>query len=37
LDLSRSISRVIPLEAISEGIAMLEQSTNNPIRILLQP
>ncbi len=37
LDLSRSISRVIPLEEISEGIALLEQSTSNPIRILVQP
>ncbi|MBU3751900.1 MAG: zinc-binding dehydrogenase [Mycobacterium sp.] len=37
LDLSRSISRTIPLEEIREGIRALEQSDGNPIRILLQP
>jgi threonine dehydrogenase-like Zn-dependent dehydrogenase len=40
LDLSRSISRVIPLEDIKEGIEMLERadpSAGNPIRILVQP
>ncbi len=37
LDLSRSISRVIPLEDIAHGIEMLERSEGNPIRILVQP
>ena len=37
LDLSCSISRVIPLEDIREGIAMLESGEGNPIRILVQP
>ena len=37
LDLSRSISRVIPLEDIAEGIEMLERAEGNPIRILVQP
>jgi D-arabinose 1-dehydrogenase-like Zn-dependent alcohol dehydrogenase len=37
LDLSRSISRIIPLEDIREGIEMLERADGNPIRILVQP
>lgn len=37
LDLSRSISRVMPLEDVHEGIAALERADDNPIRILLQP
>lgn len=37
LDLSRSISRIIGLEDIREGIEMLERSEGNPIRILVQP
>ncbi|MFN8071542.1 MAG: zinc-binding dehydrogenase [Mycobacterium sp.] len=37
LDLSRSISRVIPLEDIAEGIEMLERAEGDPIRILVQP
>ena len=37
LDLSRSISRVIPLEDIAEGIEMLESAEGNPIRILVAP
>ncbi|MEI6253328.1 MAG: zinc-binding dehydrogenase [Mycobacteriaceae bacterium] len=37
LDLSRSISRVIPLEDIRDGIDMLERADGNPIRILVQP
>lgn len=37
LDLSRSISRIIPLEEIREGIEMLERGDGNPIRILVQP
>ena len=37
LDLSRSISRVIPLEDVAVGIEMLERGEGNPIRILVQP
>jgi threonine dehydrogenase-like Zn-dependent dehydrogenase len=37
LDLSRSISRIIPLEDIVEGIEALERSDGNPIRILVAP
>jgi len=37
LDLSRSISRVIPLEDIRDGIEMLERADGNPIRILVAP
>jgi len=37
LDLSRSISCVIPLEDIAEGIGMLERAEGNPIRILVAP
>ncbi len=37
LDLSRSISRVIPLEDIREGITALERADGNPIRILVAP
>ena len=37
LDLSRSISAVIPLEDIAHGIEMLENQDGNPIRILVAP
>ena len=37
LDLSRSISRIIALEDICDGIEMLECSDGNPIRILVAP
>jgi len=37
LDLSRSISRVIPLEDIAVGIEALERGEGNPIRILVAP
>ena len=37
LDLSRSISRIIALEDICDGIEMLERSDGNPIRILVAP
>jgi D-arabinose 1-dehydrogenase-like Zn-dependent alcohol dehydrogenase len=37
LDLSRSISRVIPLEDIADGIEALERGAGNPIRILVAP
>ncbi len=37
LDLSRSISQIIPLEKIHDGIAALEQGDGSPIRILVQP
>lgn len=37
LDISRSISRIIPLEDIKEGIEALERAEGDPIRILVQP
>ncbi|HNM92387.1 MAG TPA: zinc-binding dehydrogenase [Mycobacterium sp.] len=37
LDLSRSISRIIPLGDIRDGIDALEHADGNPIRILVQP
>jgi threonine dehydrogenase-like Zn-dependent dehydrogenase len=37
LDLSRSISEVIPLEDIALGIEKLERQDGNPIRILVRP
>ncbi|MCV7225802.1 zinc-binding dehydrogenase [Mycolicibacterium komossense] len=37
LDLSRSISAVVPLEDIAHGIEMLEKQDGNPIRILVRP
>lgn len=37
LDLSRSISEVIPLEQIEEGIAKLQSHEGYPIRILVDP
>jgi D-arabinose 1-dehydrogenase-like Zn-dependent alcohol dehydrogenase len=37
LDLSRSISAVVPLEDIAAGIEMLERQDGNPIRILVRP
>ena len=37
LDLSRSISRVIPLEDIHDGIRILEHADGNPIRVLVAP
>ncbi|AQT78090.1 zinc-binding dehydrogenase [Mycolicibacterium litorale] len=37
LDLSRSISQIIPLEDIAEGIRILEHAEGNPIRVLVQP
>ena len=37
LDLSRSVSRIIPLEEIRDGIESLERGDGNPIRILVQP
>jgi threonine dehydrogenase-like Zn-dependent dehydrogenase len=37
LDLSQSISRIIPLEDIREGIDALERADGNPIRILVAP
>jgi len=37
LDLSRSISRVVPLEDIRAGIDALERADGDPIRILVQP
>lgn len=37
LDLSRSISRIVALEDIHDGIDALERADGNPIRILVQP
>lgn len=37
LDLSRSISEIVPLDDITSGIAKLERGEGNPIRILVQP
>lgn len=37
LDLSRSISGIVPLEDVAAGIEMLERKDGNPIRILVQP
>jgi threonine dehydrogenase-like Zn-dependent dehydrogenase len=37
LDLSRSISQIIPLEDIRDGIRILEHAEGNPIRVLVQP
>jgi D-arabinose 1-dehydrogenase-like Zn-dependent alcohol dehydrogenase len=37
LDVSHSISAIIPLEQIEEGIHQLESRQGNPIRILVQP
>lgn len=37
LDLSRSISAVVPLEDVAHGIEQLETAAGDPIRILVQP
>jgi threonine dehydrogenase-like Zn-dependent dehydrogenase len=37
LDLSRSISGVVSLEDVAEGIRRLHEHEGNPIRILVQP
>ncbi len=37
LDISRSISRIIPLADIHQGIEALERAEGNPIRIVVQP
>ncbi|KXO88682.1 zinc-binding dehydrogenase [Tsukamurella pulmonis] len=37
LDLSRSISGIVPLEDIAEGVERLERHEGNPIRLLVQP
>lgn len=37
LDLSRSISDVVPLEDVARGIEKLERAEGDPIRILVQP
>ncbi len=37
LDLSASISDVLPLEAIADGIQMLKDGQGTPVRILVQP
>lgn len=37
LDLSESITAVVPLAEIHRGIEMLQTREGNPIRILVQP
>jgi D-arabinose 1-dehydrogenase-like Zn-dependent alcohol dehydrogenase len=37
LDLSRSISQIIPLEDIADGIRILAHAEGNPIRVLVRP
>lgn len=37
LDISRSISEILPLERIAEGIEKLENHVGDPVRILVQP
>ena len=37
LDLSRSISEIIPLDEIASGISKLENQEGNPIRIVVRP
>jgi D-arabinose 1-dehydrogenase-like Zn-dependent alcohol dehydrogenase len=37
LELSRSISQIIPLEDIQDGIRILEHAEGNPIRVVVQP
>ncbi|HAM43805.1 MAG TPA: zinc-binding dehydrogenase [Propionibacteriaceae bacterium] len=37
LDLSESVTEIVPLSEIHRGIEMLEKKTNNPIRILVKP
>ena len=37
LDLSGSISQIVPLAEVADGIEALTSRRNNPIRILVQP
>ncbi|MEU1406575.1 hypothetical protein ABZ471_30155 [Streptomyces sp. NPDC005728] len=37
LDISRSVSAVLPLEEIAEGIRRLESKEGNPVRIVITP
>ncbi|MCQ8771377.1 zinc-binding dehydrogenase [Streptomyces telluris] len=37
LDVSRSVSAVLPLEDIAEGIRRLENKEGNPVRIVIKP
>jgi threonine dehydrogenase-like Zn-dependent dehydrogenase len=37
LDLSRSISATVPLEAAADGVEMLESKRGDPVRILVVP
>jgi threonine dehydrogenase-like Zn-dependent dehydrogenase len=37
LDLSRSVSEILPLDEIASGIEKLEKQEGNPIRILVKP
>ncbi|MEU9116560.1 zinc-binding dehydrogenase [Streptomyces sp. NPDC048483] len=37
LDPSRSVSEVLPLEDIAEGVRRLEENEGNPLRIVIRP
>ncbi|HYH33231.1 MAG TPA: hypothetical protein VD903_22900 [Pseudonocardia sp.] len=37
LDLSRSVSGVVPLEDLGEGIRRLRERDGNPVRVLVRP
>jgi threonine dehydrogenase-like Zn-dependent dehydrogenase len=37
LDLSRSVSHVLPLEEVVRGVEMLSKKIDNPARIVVQP
>jgi D-arabinose 1-dehydrogenase-like Zn-dependent alcohol dehydrogenase len=37
LDLSSSVSEILPLENIQEALIRLENKTNNPVRIIIKP
>ena len=37
LDLSKSVSAVLPLEKVAEGVEQLRSKLGNPIRLVVQP
>ena len=37
LDLSRSVSHVLPLEDVTRGVEMLSKKIDNPARIVIKP
>lgn len=37
LDLSRSVSRIVSLEDVADGVRQLQEHEGNPVRILVQP